>query len=594
MPELDRLIPTPRLLEVESVTLSAPCDSVWNHLRNGDLGESPLVRALFDLRTWPSRALGHVPEKKAILRLSDLKSTVEQPGFQILAEEPGKSLTIGAIGQVWHLDIPFHHVGGPDAYASFNAAGWVKVAWEIRLEPESTGCRLELEVRVDATDSTSWTKFSRYWILIGPGSHFIRHVLLSDLKRRFGSPKADDEKASLPGDELLSDASAQVTHSITIMAPQEAVWPWLVQMGCSRAGFYSIDLIDNGGQPSAHEIHPDWQAVHVGQVFPAAPGSSEGFEVLAIEPEKSLVLGGLFDVRGNRQLPFRSARPEDYWHVTWSFVLEPESATSTRLHVRARAAFSPSETFHVRWIRPAHSLMQTTQLRNLKARAENQLPLNTWADVGDGILGAVLILASAANPFGRAARSHWGLTEEEAARPRPGDELIPNPLWSWTHAVEIPTSAEKVWPWLAQIGADRAGFYSYQWLENLAGTNLRNAETVHPNWAHQVGDKLVLHPKIPPIPVVAVEPNRLLLAFAPPDEEARREGRPFAAASWAFLLEPLADGHCRLVSRFRTSCSNDLLTRLAQGPALLEPIGFAMDRRMLLGIRERVFSATKA
>jgi hypothetical protein len=151
-----------------------------------------------------------------------------------------------------------------------------------------------------------------------------------------------------------------------------------------------------------------------------------------------------------------------------------------------------------------------------------------------------------------------------------------------------------VWPWVVQIGADRGGFYSYQWLENLAGCNVHNAEAIHAEWAHKAGDSLVLHPKIPPLRVVSVAPGESLVAFAAPDEAARGEGRPWASASWAFVVEPLGVGGCRVLSRFRSACSSDFATRLMQGPALLEPVGFAMDRRMLLGIRDRVVGRTKS
>jgi hypothetical protein len=111
---------------------------------------------------------------------------------------------------------------------------------------------------------------------------------------------------------------------------------------------------------------------------------------------------------------------------------------------------------------------------------------------------------------------------------------------------------------------------------------------IHPEWAHKAGDGLILHPKMPPLRVVSVTRGRSIVAFAAPDEAARAEGRPWASATWAFLVEPLGPARCRVVSRFRSACSDDLATRLVQGPALLEPVGFAMDRRMLLGIRERV------
>jgi hypothetical protein len=145
-----------------------------------------------------------------------------------------------------------------------------------------------------------------------------------------------------------------LTHGITIQATPEAIWPWLLQMGCRRGGFYALDLIDNGGAPSAREIHPELQRLHVGQVIPATPDGLDGFEVLALEPHRTLILGGLFDVDANQQIPFASARPTRFWQITWAFVLESLDQKTTRLHVRARAAFPPSERLHVAWIRPVH------------------------------------------------------------------------------------------------------------------------------------------------------------------------------------------------------------------------------------------------
>jgi hypothetical protein len=585
MSALDSLVPLPRKREVDHVDLTTPIAQVWEHVRHADLGDSPLVRALFALRTLPARVRGEaVPPGR--LSVDDLRSSPTQPGFQVLADDPPHEVAVAAIGKVWQLEIPFVHVPDAAAYAAFDEPGWVKVAWSIRLEPlGDAATRLFVEVRVDATDDESWERFERYWVAVGPGSHFIRRVALAAVVRRFGA--APEDARALPGDALLPDAGAQITHAITMAAPPGAIWPWLLQMGCGRAGFYSLDTLDNGGTPSAREIHPDLQSLAVGQVIPATPEGTDGFEVLAIEPERVLILGGLFDVDEGRQKPFDDPRPSRYWHVTWAFFLERIDEGTTCLHVRARAAFPPAEKMHAAWIRPVHRLMQTTQLRRLAARAEGRLARDTARDVAAGASGAAIMALAWLTPFLRPARNHWGLSAAEAEQKRAGDALVPEPRWSWTHAVEIDAPASRVWPWVAQIGADRGGFYSYQWLENLVGCDLHNAEAVHPEWALREGDGLSLHPKMPPLRVVSVEEGRHVVAFAEPDAEARANGRAWAAASWAFLLEPLADGRTRLVSRFRSSCSDDLATLLVQGPLFLEPVGFAMDRRMLFGIRDR-------
>jgi hypothetical protein len=219
----------------------------------------------------------------------------------------------------------------------------------------------------------------------------------------------------------------------------------------------------------------------------------------------------------------------------------------------------------------------------------DRVPRDDFHDVVEGLGGASIMTAAFLSPFLRDARSHWGLDEETAARVYPGDDLVPEPRWSWTHAVEIDAPRASVWPWIAQLGADRGGFYSYQWLENLAGCGVRNAEVVHPEWQARVGAPLVLHPSPEArLRIVRLDPGHSFVAYRRPDEHARALGKPWIAVSWAFLVEPLGDTRSRLVSRYRVAYSDDLATRLAVGPTLLEPVGFAMDRRMLLGVKERV------
>jgi hypothetical protein len=101
-----------------------------------------------------------------------------------------------------------------------------------------------------------------------------------------------EQTRALPGDELIRDPIASLTHAITIQRPPRDVWPWLVQMGAgNRAGWYSYDFIDNGRRPSADRIVPALQTVAAGDLFPAAPGATEGFHVLEFETARYLVLG---------------------------------------------------------------------------------------------------------------------------------------------------------------------------------------------------------------------------------------------------------------------------------------------------------------
>jgi hypothetical protein len=599
MSALDQLLPAPPIVEVDGVDLALPAAKLWELVRHTDLARySPLIRALFAIRTAPNRLVGDHPEPLH-LRIDELTSSPEHPGFQILIDHPPHEVVVGAIGAVWQLDIPFVHVDSAADWAAFRAPGWAKVAWALRVIPLGEAeSRLEVEVRVETTDAASWPKFRRYYRLIGPGSHFIRRSVLASLAREHGTPQAHENARALPGDGLLPDAMGQITEAIDVHAPPSAIWPWLLQMGAHRAGFYSIDLLDNENVRSARELHPELPPLRVGDVIAATRGTRDGFEVLTLDHGHTLVLGGLFDPIAKRQLPFAAARPAKFWQVTWAFTLEPRGDGVTRLHARARACWSPDAALHVAWIRPVHRLMQTTQLRMLAARAEGKVPVDDWRDVAEGAGGAMLMVASFFTPFLRHARSHWGLDEATAARTLPGDELVPEPELQWTHGIEIDAPAEEVWPWIAQLGADRGGFYSYQWLENVMGCRVKNAERVHPELALGPGDALSLHPKLPPFPVALWERGSHIVVHAKPDEAARAAGKPWVATSWGFYVEPLptVDGRARsrFVSRFRSASSKDLASRLGFGPFLMEPIGFAMDRRMLLGVKQRVDEAHQA
>jgi hypothetical protein len=140
-----------------------------------------------------------------------------------------------------------------------------------------------------------------------------------------------ESRRLLPGDDLIAHPLASLTHAITIRCAPEAVWPWLVQMGAgSRAGWYSYDRLDNGRQPSAMRIVPELQHPAIGSIFPALPGVTDGFTLLAIDPERTLTLGWLAS----------DGTPE----VTWTFALDEVSPGVTRLLVRARGG--PGYRFH--------------------------------------------------------------------------------------------------------------------------------------------------------------------------------------------------------------------------------------------------------
>jgi hypothetical protein len=98
---------------------------------------------------------------------------------------------------------------------------------------------------------------------------------------------------------------------------------------------------------------------------------------------------------------------------------------------------------------------------------------------------------------------------------------------------------------------------------------------------------LRLHPELPALPIAHLEPGRCFVAHGAADAKARAQGKPWVDVSWLFLVEPLGPARCRLISRYRCASSEDLATRLSFGATFMEPIGFAMDRRLLLGVKAR-------
>jgi hypothetical protein len=191
----------------------------------------------------------------------------------------------------------------------------------------------------------------------------------------------------------------------------------------------------------------------------------------------------------------------------------------------------------------------------------------------------------------------WGATAAEVEKALPGDGLVPNPSYTTTRAITIDAPPAAVWPWLAQMGQGRGGFYSYAWLENLFGLEIHNADHVVAEWQDLApGDTVRLAPPEQydgqaRMRVVHLEPERSIVFGPAADtaeefEAAARTG----AGTWAFVLEPMADGEkTRLLVRTRSR------PWTAPRPVfyLYDPAHFVMERRMLLGIKRRAETKTR-
>lgn len=193
------------------------------------------------------------------------------------------------------------------------------------------------------------------------------------------------------------------------------------------------------------------------------------------------------------------------------------------------------------------------------------------------LLLPALATGTAAYGYARYVRPHvldWGATPEESARAMPGDEILPDVALETTRAISIVAPQDCVWPWLAQMGPrPRGGAYTYDWIENLFGLDIHSVDRVLPQFQHlEVGD--VLGEGNLALTVRLVEPGWYLVLEW-----------PGAVTTWSFGLYPQEGGTTRLVSRNRMR-SSGLLSRLFLA-AFMEPGSLVMERKMLLGIKQR-------
>ena len=175
--------------------------------------------------------------------------------------------------------------------------------------------------------------------------------------------------------------------------------------------------------------------------------------------------------------------------------------------------------------------------------------------------------------------ARWGATPDELGRAMPGDSFIPDSNHSATHAVTVYAAAEDIWPWLAQMGYQRGGLYSYDWLDRLFGFLDRpSADEIIPEFQQlEPGDHVLLGPD---------ERNKLTVVLAePPHTLALCYERGGFEWVWQFGLYELDQHRTRLVSRGTERVPRNALLWLFM--RIMEPAAFIMTRRMLLGLKQR-------
>ncbi len=187
----------------------------------------------------------------------------------------------------------------------------------------------------------------------------------------------------------------------------------------------------------------------------------------------------------------------------------------------------------------------------------------------------------------------WGATGNEARMSLPGDEFVVEPAHQVTRAITIDAEPAGVWPWLAQLGADRGGFYSYAGLENLFGLGIRNSDVIVPAWQQrEVGDLVFADAKGSGgwyvMEVLPGEALVLQVGDVRAGRPLRRDEQMRWEFSWSFVVRPAPDGRSRLLVRERAGFGSRL-TKLAMSP--LGFVSFVMTQKMLRGIKARAEAA---
>ena len=174
-----------------------------------------------------------------------------------------------------------------------------------------------------------------YWLVIRPW------IL------RWGATDTDVRR-SLPGDDLVPHPKMNITHAITIRASVAEVWPWLMQIGYKRAGWYSYDSVHrilgvagslDDDRRSANRILPELQHLGVGDSVEIGPGM--GYTVVALESDQALVLHTAMDMRTGQPLDLTSTMPDTGLNSSWVWFLDEVDEKTTRLIVRLRADYNP-------------------------------------------------------------------------------------------------------------------------------------------------------------------------------------------------------------------------------------------------------------
>ncbi len=205
------------------------------------------------------------------------------------------------------------------------------------------------------------------------------------------------------------------------------------------------------------------------------------------------------------------------------------------------------------------------------------------------LVAAALLVVSCYAAFGRALMLRWGATDAEVAMALPGDQYVPEGAanyYTYIHAVTIDAPPDYAWPYIVQMGYQRAGWYNLDFINNAAANgkyfyeNNRSADRVIPELQSlKVGDKIWLVPNVIGMEVKELVPNQTLLLYGGTEEKAD--------VTWLYSLQPVGDNKTRLIVRWRETQKDDFTTKL-MNTLITEPGGCGVQQTLNLnGIKSR-------
>lgn len=215
-------------------------------------------------------------------------------------------------------------------------------------------------------------------VIVG-GTLAIITLLLSPLLRRWynrwGAAPGELE-AAMPGDDLVAEPALGYTRAISISAPPSGVWPWLIQFGQGKGGFYSYDGLENLVGCRIHSVEtilPEHQRPDVGDLVRSGPPGKRyaAWQILDLDPPRHLVLMGADPATGAAPPVVDEVPDRGYAGSTWQWVLHPtDGGRGTRLVVRQRLTYSPNQRLLWRIVEPLNFVMEREMLRGIERRAE--------------------------------------------------------------------------------------------------------------------------------------------------------------------------------------------------------------------------------